>query len=175
MKEIADHIIDLIENSIRADAKHISVVYKDDGDKKSFCIEDNGKGMSSEEVSRALDPFYTTKTSKRIGLGLSLTRQSVLQSHGVFHLYSTPKKGTKVIFTYPKKDIDCPPNGDIIKSMVQSIMAHPDIDFSLSYQEKENVLVDTSFLNYEERLSIKYSDLYAYVEEAYVEIDWNGF
>ncbi|MDC1105521.1 HAMP domain-containing sensor histidine kinase [Prolixibacteraceae bacterium] len=175
MKEIADHIIDLIENSIRADAKHIAFGYKDDGTLKSFCIKDNGKGMSAEEVAQALDPFYTTKLTKKIGLGLSLTRQSVLQSHGKFNIYSAPNKGTKVVFSYPKQDIDCPPNGDIVKCFVQSIMAHPQIDFKLSYQEKENVLVDTSFLSYEERMAIRYSDLYAYVKEAYVEIDWNGF
>ncbi|QZE14748.1 ATP-binding protein [Halosquirtibacter laminarini] len=175
MKEIALHIIDLIENSIRAKANQITFIYDEDNTRKSFCIIDDGIGMSKEELNNALDPLYTTKPKKQIGLGLSLTKQSVLQSAGTFHIHSTPNKGTEIVFSYVKKNIDCPPTGDIIKVLTQAIIAHPTIQFSFCYRQKNNALIDTSFLTNEERVNIKYSDLHSFIKEAFVEIDINGF
>lgn len=175
MRVIALHILDLIENSVRAESGQVHLILKDSKDKKTFILKDNGKGMNEEELKTVLDPFYTTKKKKKIGLGIPLTRQSILQCNGIFNIESKKGTGTTITLTYPKKNIDCPPTGDILRTISTSIIAHPTIDFLLSFQEEENILVDTTFLNLEERKALKIKDLYEYISEAFVEIDWNGF
>jgi len=90
MIELAAHILDIAENSVRAEAKLIEIIIDEDTVNDSLSIEiiDDGQGMNPEEIKKALDPFYTTKTVRRIGLGLPLIADATERTGGHFNLES---------------------------------------------------------------------------------------
>ncbi|MDD4644500.1 MAG: ATP-binding protein [Bacteroidales bacterium] len=114
MKDLSLHILDIVQNSIRAEAGTIQVelVAGTDG-KLKMLISDDGKGMDEEQVNRVKDPFFTTRTTRKIGLGISLLTQKAEQSGGYLTIESTPGKGTEVKAVFEISHPDCPPLGDI--------------------------------------------------------------
>jgi len=125
------HILDIVENSITADAKTIQVRYEEDTTKDLTRLEikDNGKGMDEEKIKKALDPFFTTKKTRRFGLGLSLLSESAKAAGGSFSIKSKPGKGTEVKSTFKTSHIDKKPLGDMSLTLITLIMAYPEIDF----------------------------------------------
>jgi nitrogen-specific signal transduction histidine kinase len=112
-------------------AKRIEIRIDEDRARDLVAIEikDDGKGMDEQTVKKALDPFYTTRTTRRVGLGLSLLAQAAEESEGTFDLSSSPGKGTTVNATFRLSHPDCKPMGDIVQTMQVLIMSHPEIDF----------------------------------------------
>ena len=98
MLELAAHILDIAENSVRAGSRLIEINIDEDTTNDSLSIEiiDNGHGMKHEEIEKVLDPFYTTKTVRRIGLGLPLLADAAQRSGGHLNLESQEGKGTTV-------------------------------------------------------------------------------
>jgi hypothetical protein len=131
MLELAQHILDIAENSIRAGAKLITISINEDSAKDSLVIEinDDGCGMSKEEISKALDPFYTTKTVRRVGLGLPLLRDAAQTSGGKMELESQTSIGTKVKATFHLSHIDRQPLGNITSTLMSLIIANLNVDF----------------------------------------------
>jgi signal transduction histidine kinase len=131
MEDLSLHILDIVENSIAAMAKRIEIRIDEDRARDLVAIEikDDGKGMDEQTVKKALDPFYTTRTTRRVGLGLSLLAQAAEESEGTFDLSSSPGKGTTVNATFRLSHPDCKPMGDIVQTMQVLIMSHPEIDF----------------------------------------------
>jgi len=138
VEDISLHILDIVENSIRAHAKKIEI--RIIGDKKrdllNIEIIDDGEGMDENTVKNVLDPFFTTRNTRKIGLGLPLLAQSAEESGGIVRIKSKPGKGTKVKATFGYSHIDRRPFGDIGKSLSVLITANPDINFI--YDHKEN-------------------------------------
>ena len=99
MKEISLNILDVAQNSLRANATEINILVFFDtaADRLTVSIKDNGCGMSQEFVSRVLDPFTTTRTTRRVGLGLPLFRQSALEAGGDLSIESREGKGLSLI------------------------------------------------------------------------------
>ena len=98
MREIALHLLDIAENSAAAESKNISVHVHEDlfSDRLSACVIDDGRGMDAETVEQVQDPFYTTRTTRSVGLGIPLLKLAAEQAEGSFNLESEPGKGTWV-------------------------------------------------------------------------------
>lgn len=140
MNDLSLHIIDIIQNSLSAGAKRIGLAIKEDSanDRLTISIEDNGKGMAPEVAARLGDPFYTTRTTRKVGMGIPLFKQSAMQSGGNLSVESEPGKGTTVTAWFELGNIDRPPLGDVANSFVLMVSANPQIHFTLSYVVNEN-------------------------------------
>ncbi|MEE0867456.1 MAG: ATP-binding protein [Clostridia bacterium] len=144
MQEISLNILDIVQNSIRADATLIEVSICENilEDVFSFVVKDNGCGMSEEMVKRVMDPFVTTRTTRKVGLGISLLKAAANQAGGDVTIESKEGVGTTLKATFSHKHIDRQPLGNISAVMVSLISMNPTIDFIYThlYNEKEFVL-----------------------------------
>jgi signal transduction histidine kinase len=131
MEDLSLHILDIAENSIAAMAKRIEIRIDEDQAKDLVTIEikDDGNGMDEQTLKKVLDPFFTTRTTRRVGLGLSLLAQASRDSEGTFDLSSEPGEGTTVNATFRLSHPDCKPMGDIGQTIQVLVMSHPEIDF----------------------------------------------
>lgn len=135
MNDLSLHIIDIIQNSLSAGASLIKLTIKEKSLENLLFIEieDNGKGMNQQQISKLDDPFFTSRTTRRVGMGIPLFRDSARQSGGSLVVTSELGKGTKVTATFKLNNIDCPPLGDIANSFVLMVSANPNIDFLFKY------------------------------------------
>ncbi len=131
MKDLSLHILDIVENSIRAEANRveISVVEDEEKDMLTLKIEDNGKGMKKEILSRAAQPFFTSKLGRRVGMGLALLAQAAREANGKFEIASTPETGTRIKATFLYSHPDRKPLGDIAATLETLIVGNPGVDF----------------------------------------------
>jgi anti-sigma regulatory factor (Ser/Thr protein kinase) len=139
MIELAHHILDIAENSIRAGAKLIIISVIEDSLKDLLTIEisDDGCGMKEQEIKKVLDPFYTTKTVRRVGLGLPLLADAARMANGKFSLKSKEGKGTKVVGCFRLSHIDRQPMGNIASTMVSLIAGNSAIDFIYNHRHND--------------------------------------
>ncbi len=135
MEDISLHMLDIAENSVAAGATYIRIGVVDRRNEDSFVveIEDNGKGMPEELVARALDPFFTSRTTRNVGLGLSLLAQAARETGGDIYVKSRLGAGTIVRAWFRPAHIDMKPVGDIAETIAVLIAGNPDIDFSFTY------------------------------------------
>lgn len=140
MLELCLHILDIAENSTRANASLVEItIVEDTGeDVFSFEIRDNGIGMDRETIDRAMDPFYTTKKVRRIGLGLPMLKQAAYTAEGGFSLQSVVGKGTVVYAGFKHSHIDRQPLGDIAGVITMLILGNPDIDIVYTHRKNGN-------------------------------------
>lgn len=136
MEDISLHILDIVENSLRANAKNVSIKIMEDktNDLLTVTIEDDGDGMDKETLKKALDPFFTTKHGKKVGLGLSLLRQSAEEGGGKLMLDSEKGKGTKVCAIFRLSHIDTKPLGNIDETVKVLTKTHPEVNFVFEYK-----------------------------------------
>ena len=141
MLELALHILDIVENGLAAGASLISILVHEDRrrNRLEIVIRDNGRGMPAEKKARALDPFYTTRTTRRVGLGLSLFRELTMNCEGDFRLDSQEGQGTEVNASFRMNHIDLPPLGDMAASLSALIMGNEAVDFYYRHQVGEEV------------------------------------
>jgi len=131
MLELSLHLLDIVQNSISAGARLIRIEVAEDTKRDSMvlCIEDNGRGMSREVVAKVMDPFFTSRTTRKVGLGLSLLREAAIQSDGEMDVVSEEGKGTRVTAHFTHSHIDRMPLGDMAKTMSVLIAGNPSTDF----------------------------------------------
>ncbi|HEX7321089.1 MAG TPA: ATP-binding protein [bacterium] len=139
MDDLSLHVLDIAENSIRAGATVIEILIDENIKKNllSIKIKDNGRGIDKNELSKVLDPFYTTKKGKRIGLGLALLAQSAHEAMGKFDIISKPGRGTDVLATFVYDHIDRKPLGDMGETVMALIGTHAD-KIDVVYAHKVN-------------------------------------
>ena len=139
MKELSLNILDITENSVKAGATLTKIILEETEDILTVIIADNGCGMNEETVKRVVDPFYTTRTTRKVGLGIPFYKLSAEQTGGSFKIESKCKEdypsehGTTVTAVYNKNHIDFTPLGDIVSTVTTLIQGHPDTDFSFSH------------------------------------------
>ncbi len=140
MNDLAMHILDIVQNSISAGAKNIwiEVLVSVARDLLSISIRDDGKGMSPEMIAKVTDPYCTTRTTRKVGLGLPLFRQTAEQAGGSLSIESTIGVGTTVTAKFGLSHIDRPPMGDLANAYVLLLGANPDINLILHYITDEN-------------------------------------
>ncbi len=135
MREIALHLMDIAMNSHNAGAGRIriSVSVDRENDMLYTSVRDDGAGMDDETLSRCTDPFMSTQTGKRIGLGLSLYRLSACRSGGSFSIKSELGRGTEVSASYSLTHVDTPPLGDMAETMAALMCIMNDTSFEFTY------------------------------------------
>lgn len=146
MKELSLHILDIVQNSVKAGAKNITVTIdeNEDLDKMIISIVDDGCGMSKEFLSRVRDPFTTTRTTRKIGMGISLFEAAAVQTGGYLKIESEEGKGTSLSAAFGLKSIDRAPLGDMPQTMTAIIGGAPDIDYVYRHKtDKGEFLFDT--------------------------------
>jgi len=131
MRELSMHILDLAQNSIVAGASRIDIEVAADtkSDRLTIEIRDNGKGMSPEFVAKVIDPFTTTRTTRKVGLGIPMLAEAARSCDGDLTVDSQIGKGTSVKATFKLSHIDRAPLGDMASTMVALIAANPEIRF----------------------------------------------
>lgn len=131
MRELSLNILDIVQNSITAGASLITVRVEEDSttDRLTIAVEDNGKGMTAEQVNRVMDPFYTTRTTRKIGMGIPLFRMAAEMAGGGLSIESTPGIGTAIAAVFVLSNIDRMPLGDIVDTMITLIRLNPQLDF----------------------------------------------
>lgn len=138
MKELSLHILDIAQNSVSAGAKHIGIsLTEDENGMLTFRITDDGCGMSEETVKRVTNPFYTTRTTRKVGLGLPLLKLVAEQTDGSFSIESSteePNRGTTVTAVFNSRHIDFPPLGDMIGTVCLLLQGSPDRDWLYEHQ-----------------------------------------
>ena len=138
MEDLSLHILDIVENSVAAQADRIEIRITEDKKKDLLTVEvlDNGIGMDQETAKKALDPFYTSKTVRRFGFGLSLLSEAAKAANGHFSIKSKKGEGTKIRADFQHSHIDRKPLGDIGETIITLVMGNPEIDFI--YVHKKN-------------------------------------
>jgi len=139
MEDLSLHILDIVENSIRAKASTIEIKVVEDIEKDLLTIEirDNGQGMDEETVKKALDPFFTTRTTRKVGLGLSLLSQAARESGGNIEIESQAGGGTRVKATFGYSHIDRKPVGNMEATLTTLIVGNPEVDFIYEHKKGE--------------------------------------
>ena len=124
------NVLDVAENSMRAQAKNVTIKVIEDSaaDKLTILIEDDGCGMSEEQVAQVTDPFFTTRTTRKVGLGVPLFKMAAEMSGGDFSITSEPGVGTKTCASFGLTNIDRMPLGDMASTMQLLICSHEDVN-----------------------------------------------
>lgn len=174
MKELSLNILDIAENSVKAEASLIEILLTEHENTLEISIRDNGKGMSEKTVRSVTDPFYTTRTTRSVGLGIPLFKFAAEQTGGSITIESRERKdgienhGTAVTARFYTDHIDFTPLGDVISTLVTLIQGHPSIDYvfihktdfgsvELDTRELRGVLEDTPLDTFEVLVWIKES------------------
>ncbi len=141
MEDLSLHILDIAENSINGSARTIEIIIDEDRDKDLLTIEikDDGKGMDQKTLKKALDPFFTTRKTRRVGLGLSFLAQAAEESGGKIELKSIPNEGTTTKATFRLSHPDCKPMGDINLTIRTLVVAHPEINFVYEHHKDDSI------------------------------------
>ena len=150
MKELSLNILDIAENSVKAKATLTEIGITEEGDLLTLKIKDDGCGMTEETLKTVTDPFYTTRTTRKVGMGIPLLKlEAELTGGGLEitskHISEYPEEhGTVVTATFYKNHIDCTPLGDVVASITTLIQGHPDTDFLFTHKtEEREVALDT--------------------------------
>lgn len=146
MQELSLHILDIAQNSIAAGATLTRISVREDTDARTLeiRIEDNGKGMTPEQLLAVADPFYTTRTTRRVGLGVPLLKMAAEMTGGAFSIDSEPGKGTVTRALFCTDHIDCMPLGDLEETFFALIVLNPGLDFVCTHQiDREIAELDT--------------------------------
>lgn len=146
MQELSLNILDIAENSVKAGATLITVevCYRPAADRLTVTITDDGCGMSAETVQKVTDPFYTTRTTRRVGMGLPLWKMAAEMTGGEMTVQSEPGVGTTVTATFGMSHIDRLPLGDLPQTMTTLIGGSPEKDFRLVFcYDEQQFTVDT--------------------------------
>jgi hypothetical protein len=148
MREIALHLLDIAENSVAAESNNISIHVHEDlfHDRLSASVIDDGRGMDAETAERVQDPFYTTRTTRTVGLGIPLLKLAAEMAEGSFSLQSETGKGAWVEVEFRHSHIDRMPLGDLSSTFLTLLIAHPQIDWTFLYRVTDQDKKSRDFL-----------------------------
>lgn len=162
MRDLSLHLLDLAENSIRAEATVVQVTVEESPEKNllRITIVDNGKGMSPEFLESVKSPFSTTRTTRKVGLGIPLMKATAERSGGSLAIDSTLGEGTTISTELEYNHIDRPPLGRVEDTIVSLMSFHHGIDIHFTYRYEAKV-----FEFHTEEIKDIYSDLDYYPTE----------
>lgn len=144
MRELSLNVMDVVQNSISANASLIEITQRESGDSLVITIRDNGCGMTPEQVESVTNPFFTTRTTRDVGLGVPLFKMASEQTGGSFSIESEKGKGTLVTAGFCADHIDMTPVGDMNETILLLVTCNPDIDFVyIREREDKGFTLDT--------------------------------
>lgn len=143
MRDLAMHILDLAQNSIEAEASRVEVHITEEiqADRLTIMVKDNGRGMGAEQIAAVRDPFVTSRTTRRVGLGIPLMEMTTQRCAGSLSIESNLGQGTVIISVLRLKHMDRPPMGDIENTIMGLIVANPEIEVFFSYRVDDDAFV----------------------------------
>lgn len=169
MIELSLHILDIAENAVRAQAKTVTITLIEDPqtDRLTLEVRDDGKGMTADELKRVLDPFYTTKKVRRVGLGLPMLAQAAQNAGGEFEIESKPSEGTAVKVAFRLSHIDRQPLGNLQGTLETLIAGNPDIHFIYRHRrEQKEYVLDTDEIKREiEDIPINHVEVLKFIRQ----------
>ena len=126
MRDLSLHLLDLAQNSITAGASLVTVrIVLEENGWLTMELADNGKGMSPELLARVTSPFATTRTTRKVGLGIPMMKENAEKAGGTLTLQSEPGRGTEMTVTMDTGNIDCLPLGDLGGTLLSLILTNP--------------------------------------------------
>jgi len=130
MEDLSLHILDLVQNSIAAMASLVEIYIVEDIENNWLTVKiiDNGKGMDKQVIDRVIDPFYTTRTTRKVGLGLPLFKAAAEGCGGDLNITSEPGVGTCIEASFILNHIDRPPFGNLAETLITIIICNPNLD-----------------------------------------------
>lgn len=150
MKELSMNVLDIAKNSVKARATLIGITIEETDEMLTLTITDNGCGMKAEMLRSVIDPFCTTRTTRKVGMGIPLLKLAAEQTGGEVRITSRHEEeypdshGTEVVATFYKTHIDFTPMGDIVSTVTTLIQGSPEIDFTfLHVTDQFRVSLDT--------------------------------
>ena len=140
MQELSLNVLDIAQNSIKAGASliDITLLFDDGGETFKLSVKDNGCGMSKETAQRIVDPFFTTRTTRKVGLGVPFLKMAAEMTGGSLVIESEPGVGTDISAVFSQKHIDMMPIGDMASTMSALMQMNPEIDFIYSVKRGED-------------------------------------
>ena len=131
MRELSLNILDIAQNSLSAGAGLVTLTVDEDSgaDSLTLRVEDDGRGMDADTLQRIRDPFYTTRTTRKVGMGIPLFRMAAEMTGGSLDIVSEPGKGTAVTASFSLSHIDRMPLGDMAGTLSALIRLNPQVDF----------------------------------------------
>ena len=127
MRDLSMHVLDIAQNSIKAGASLVTVSFeRDAAGMLTFSVQDDGCGMSADFLARVTDPFTTTRTTRKVGLGIPMLKQSAEMGGGAFGIESEVGVGTTIRASFDTTNIDCIPLGDICDSLLTLVVLNPE-------------------------------------------------
>jgi len=169
MKELSLHILDILQNSISADANLIEIDVMESIKENIYqiSIKDNGKGMTKEMLDNVTDPYFTSRTTRKVGLGIPLLKQNTVRTDGNFEIKSEPGKGCFLKAEFKHNHIDRPMMGDIAAVIVLTAASNEDIDFCYTHKtDSGKYIFDTNEVKEAmDGLSINNADIIRYLKE----------
>lgn len=163
------HIMDILQNSTRAKATVVTLEVLEDAANDTLTLRfiDNGCGMDAEMVQKVVNPFFTTRTTRKVGLGLPLLKQNTEQTGGHLKIESEVGKGTTVTAVFGLTHLDRPPMGDLAGTVVLTAASYPDIHFIFHYHnDQTDYTFDTDEVNEAlDGMSIQEPEIIAYLKE----------
>lgn len=136
MREIALHVLDIAENSVAAGASEIEITVEEDlpKDQLTVAVQDNGRGIPTELLQRVIDPFVTSRSTRKVGLGIPLLKAAAEACGGYLQLNSVPGQGTRLVTSFQRSHIDRMPLGDLAGTWLTLVIAYPQVRWLLHYQ-----------------------------------------
>jgi anti-sigma regulatory factor (Ser/Thr protein kinase) len=143
VKELTLHLLDIVENSVTAGAKRVEVTIRENthSDRLTLTVQDNGKGMDEALLARVTDPFVTSRTTRKVGLGIPLLKAAAESCNGYLHIDSTPGEGTRLEAAFQRSHIDRMPLGDLAGTMLTLLVAFSGVRWVFTYQVDERQFV----------------------------------
>jgi anti-sigma regulatory factor (Ser/Thr protein kinase) len=136
MRELSLHILDVVENAVEAGAHRVDLTIVEDptADRLTITIQDDGRGMDADTVNKVRDPFFTTRTTRHVGLGIPLFAAAAERCEGKLDIESRPAQGTKVTATFRHSHIDRAPLGDMCGTLMCILMRGADLDLHYTHR-----------------------------------------
>lgn len=167
MIDMAMHMMDIVQNSIRAGAKRIGIDFVESNHKAMllFRVTDDGSGMSEESLQKLPDPFYTTRTTRKVGLGLPFLKMTCEQTGGSLKAVSEEGKGTSIEAVFRTDSPDCLPLGDIAGYLTLLLRANANIHFRFTYKLDElDFTLDSEELK-EQGIELQHAEMLSLVKQ----------
>jgi hypothetical protein len=143
VEDLCFHLFDLVQNSLAAGAKSIRLIVKESAQQDSLTLEvvDDGRGMDDKTLARVQDPFFTSKTHKKVGLGIPLLKATTQLCRGDFRITSAPGQGTTVRAQLQKSHLDCPPLGNLEETLLTLLVTLDPVDLRFVYSSEKGEFV----------------------------------
>jgi anti-sigma regulatory factor (Ser/Thr protein kinase) len=169
LRELVLHLLDIVENSVSAHANKIIIEVSEDtrSDLLHMRVLDDGIGMNEEMVAKIIDPFVTSRTTRKVGLGIPLLKAAAEACDGYLKIQSAPGKGTCIDVEFKRSHIDRMPLGDLTTTILELVVGTPQVHWVFNYRvnDKEFVFDDEPIKKELEGVSLTEPEVITFIRQ----------